>query len=71
MTNLTCKQKLLVEIIKRYQEKNGYTPTIRELCEITGKAKSTIFKRLMILEEKGAISTTSGKARSIVVLIDD
>lgn len=71
LINLTCKQKLLVEIIKNYQKENGYSPTITELCEITGKAKSTIFKRLVYLEEIGAISTVCGKARSIRVLIDD
>lgn len=69
--NLTLKQKLLIETIKKFQEEKGYTPTIRELCEITGKCQSTIFERLMILEKLGAIETTSGKARSIVVLIDD
>lgn len=69
--SLTLKQKILVETIKEYQKEKGYTPTIKELCEITGKCQSTIFERLMILEKKGAIETTSGKARSIVVLIDD
>lgn len=67
--NLTYKQKLLVEIIKCYQRDNGYSPTIREICEITGKAPSTIFNRLITLERKGAIKTTAGKLRSIVVLI--
>lgn len=68
---LTCKQKLLVEIIKNYREENGYSPTIRELCDITGKGRSTIFKRLMVLEDRGAITTTNGKARSIVVIEND
>ena len=69
MTNLTYKQKLLVEIIKTYQRDNGYPPTIRELSEITGKCPSTIFNRLIVLERKGAIKTTAGRLRSIVVLI--
>lgn len=68
---LTYKQKLLVEIIKNYREENGYSPTIRELCDITGKGRSTIFKRLMVLEDRGAITTTNGKARSIVVIEND
>lgn len=68
---LTLKQKILVEIIREYQKEKGYSPSIRDLCNITGKVPSTIFARLMVLEEKGAISTESGVARSIVVLIDD
>ena len=62
---------MLVEIIRNYQKEYGYSPTIKELCEITGKVPSTIFERLMILEERGAIRTTEGKARSIVVLYND
>lgn len=62
---------MLVEIIKEYQKEHGYSPTIRELCNVTGKCPSTIFSRLLVLEKYGAIETTSGKARSIVVLIDD
>ena len=69
--HLTYKQKILIEIIKNYQKENGYSPTIRELCEITNKSVGTIFERLMVLEKKGAISTAGGKARSIVVKYND
>lgn len=69
--NLTLKQKILVEIIKEFQKEHGYSPTIREIGEITGKCPSTIFSRLLVLEKQGAIKTTAGKLRSIVVLVDD
>ena len=62
---------MLIEIIKEFKKENGYSPTIREICKITNKAPSTIFVRLMVLEKNGAIKTTEGKARSIVVLEND
>lgn len=71
LMKLTLRQKILVEIIREFQKEHGYSPTIRELCEITGKAQSTIFNRLVILERIGAIKTDAGKLRTIVVLIDD
>lgn len=68
---LTIKQKMLLEAIEWFINENGYSPTIEELCKLTGnKSKATVFDKLMILEEKGYIKTTSGKARSIVVMKD-
>lgn len=69
MKKLSIKQLQLLEAIAYFINKNGYSPTVEELCELVGnKSKATVFNKLMQLEEKGYIKTTIGKARSIVVM---
>lgn len=66
---LTVKQKMLLEAIEWFINENGYSPTLKELCKLTGnKSKSTVFDKLMQLERKGYISTINGRARTIKVL---
>lgn len=65
---LTIKQKILLEAIEHFIYKNGYSPTIRELANMLNCDTRPIFEKLMVLEEKGYIKTTNGKARSINVI---
>lgn len=57
-----------MEAIAYFINTNGYPPTNRELATLLKCDVNTVFKKLMILEEKGYIKTTNGKARSIVVM---
>ncbi|MEI3530099.1 MAG: HTH domain-containing protein [Bacilli bacterium] len=68
MTKLTIKQKQTMEAIAYFINTNGYPPTTAELSKMLKVSPSAVFKKLMILEEKGYIKTTIGKARSIVVM---
>ena len=34
MEKLTGKQQVILDILKRLIAKNGYPPTVRELCEL-------------------------------------
>lgn len=68
MTKLTIKQKQTMEAIAYFINTNGYPPTNRELAKLLNCDVNTVFKKLMILEEKGYIKTANGKARSIVVM---
>lgn len=65
---LTIKQKMLLEAIQWFIDKNGYSPTIRELASLLECDTRPVFDKLMKLEEKGYIKTTNGKARSIQVI---
>lgn len=66
---LSVKQQILLEAIEYFINENGYSPTVKELCKLTGnKSKSTVFDKLMQLEQKGYISTINGRARTIKVL---
>lgn len=71
MNNLSIKQLQVLEAIEYFTNKNGYPPTNRELATLLKCDVNTIFKKLMILEEKGYIKTEHGKARSIRVIKDE
>ena len=74
MNELSIKQKQTLEAIQYFIKKNKYPPTISELCLLlNNKSKSTVFNKLLQLEDKGYIKTTNGKSRSIVILrgVDD
>lgn len=69
MVKLTIKQKVLLEAIEWYINKNGISPTVRELSELTNTTSHPTHEKLIKLEELGVISTLNGCARSIKVLI--
>ena len=69
MKKISTKQKLLLEAIDWYIGNYGYSPTIRELCEMMDNSSSaTVFDKLEKLERNGYISTVPGKARTIKIL---
>lgn len=72
MTDLTEKQEEVFKAIKDYIQGYGYSPTIRELCSITGrKSSGTIHASLKILKRKGYIDYSYNRNRTIRVLNDN
>lgn len=66
---MTDKQKKIYDIIKKFIEENGYSPTIREIGEIANlNSTSTVYQHLIALENKGYITTKIGKSRTIKVV---
>ncbi len=65
---LTIKQKMLLEAIEWFINKNGYSPTNRELANLLRCDVNTVFKKLLILEDKGYIKTKNGQARTIQIV---
>ena len=66
---LTNKQKEILQVIINYIEKEKISPTVRELCSITGiKSTSTIHGYLRRLELKGYIARRKDSPRSLIVL---
>ena len=62
----------LYKAIKEYIEKNGYSPTIRELCDITQRnSPATIKVALDRMVRDGIISYEKGKNRTIRILADE
>ena len=50
---LTKKQKLILDFINDFQEKNGFPPTVRDICIGVGlRSTATVFTHLKNLEEK-------------------
>lgn len=65
---LTIKQKMTLEAIEWFINEYHYSPSIKELANILKCSSSTIFEKLIILENKGYIKTQNGRARTIQVL---
>jgi repressor LexA len=66
--NLTTRQVDIVITLRNLSHLNGYMPSIRELCAVTGKARGTIVQHLRALERKGIIRRHAHKARAIEIL---
>ena len=59
-------RKKIYDFLVQFITENGYSPSIREICEGTGlHSTSTIYKQLMTLEMMGKIHTKERKSRTI------
>lgn len=66
---LTKKQKMILDFINDFQDKNGYPPTVRDICIGVGlRSTATVFTHLKNLEEKGVLNKSSSKNRAISVV---
>ena len=66
---MTERQREILETINNYIEKEGISPTVRELCDMTGiKSTSTIHGYIKRLQNQGYIHMIKGSPRSIRIL---
>ena len=66
MEKLTAKQESILKEIKKFIAEKGYAPTIRELCKLCNlSSTATMFVHLKNLTNKGYISQTESKFRTI------
>ncbi len=66
MTDLNGKEKLIFDYVREKIEKNGYSPSIRDIRSDLGiKSTSTVHTYLSRLEEKGLIVKQNGKSRTL------
>jgi repressor LexA len=69
MKELTSGQEILLNAIKDYINEWGYSPTIRELCQITNKkSPGTIVPMLKRLKRDGYIDYEYNRNRTIRVI---
>ena len=69
---LTMKQQLILDFLKSQIRKNGYPPTVREICDAVGlSSTSTVHAHLETLERKGFIRRSPAKNRSTEILEDN
>ncbi|MBN1902561.1 repressor LexA [Candidatus Sumerlaeota bacterium] len=65
---LTKRQRDIYNCIYRFIKKNGYAPSLEEICSRVGVSSlATIHKHLKNLEQKGVISRKWNKGRSIEI----
>ena len=64
--HLEPKEQLVYDYIKENIKKNGYSPSIRDICGALGiKSTSTVHLCLDRLEKKGYIQKENGKSRTL------
>lgn len=62
---LTPKQLQILTMIRDYQHKHGYSPTLQELADTLGVSKVTVFEHVTGLEKKGLLRRSRHRARSL------
>lgn len=65
---LKYKQILILNCIENFTKENGYPPTIRELCNLSGiKSTSTVHDNIKKLTKEGYIVNDPTKPRTIML----
>ncbi len=65
--NISERQKLILEFIKKEIKTKGYPPSVREIGQAVGlKSSSTVHSHLLQLEKKGLLKRGPTKPRAIV-----
>ena len=71
-TEITKRQKDVLDFIKKYIATHGYPPAIREICKgVNLSSPATVFVHMKNLEQLGYIKTTSNKFRTIEILCEN
>ncbi len=66
------RQKDILNFVKEYIDKYGYSPTLGEIAEAMGLSSlATVHEHLMALVKKGAIRKFEGTVRGIEVMEDE
>lgn len=69
MSQLTDKQRAILEYIIEKVKEKGYPPTVREIGQAVAlRSSSTVYGHLMSLEKKGYIKRDPTKPRAIEIL---
>lgn len=64
---LTAVERKAYDGIVAYIKENGYAPTVREICDITGYlSSSTAFFLLKSLSKKGWVKTNGTRAIKVI-----
>lgn len=70
MENLTKKQEEVLTVIKKFIAKNGYSPSVREICDLMNlSSTATVFVHMKHLMNKGYLKQTNNKFRTLEVLV--
>ncbi|MBK7404138.1 MAG: repressor LexA [Phycisphaerales bacterium] len=65
--NLTPKQLRILQLIRDWRVRRGYSPTMQELADEIGVSKVTVFEHVEALIKKGALIRDANKARSLSI----
>jgi repressor LexA len=65
--NLTPKQLRILQLIRDWRVRRGFSPTMQELANEIGVSKVTVFEHVEALIKKGALVREPNKARSLSI----
>lgn len=68
MEKTTKKQQEFLNFIAKYIENYGYSPSIRDLCNVFERSPGSVHPMLKKLKQKGLITYEENKARTIKIL---
>lgn len=72
MKRLTSRKQSILNAIEDFNNKNGYPPTIRELCKLVGlKAASTMHRHLEELKASGYLSWEPSCPRTLTIVKEE
>ena len=58
----------VMDYIRKFSEENGYTPSVREICQQCGiKSTATVHSYIAKLQDRGFLSKTENKKRSVSI----
>ncbi len=58
----------VMDYIRKFSEENGYTPSVREICQQCGiKSPATVHSYIAKLQDRGFLSKTDNKKRSVSI----
>ena len=65
---LTAPQERALNAIESHIDREGMSPTLRELADQLGQGVASVYKLVQRLERNGYVSRMAGKSRSLTVL---
>ena len=69
MKDISIKQQQILDYINAQTKRQGYPPTVREICSAVGlKTTSTVHGHLLQLQKRGLLSKSSAKTRALKVI---
>lgn len=67
--DLTKSQEMVLNAIRTFTAERGYSPSVRDLCEMCGlKSTSSVHAHLKSLERKGYLKKHENQPRALVLV---
>jgi repressor LexA len=63
------RQKQILDFINQYIQKNGFSPTLKQIAEaLDVSSLATVHEHLQVLEKKGVIKKYTGTVRGLKIV---
>lgn len=67
--DLTKSQEMVLNAIRTFTAERGYSPSVRDLCEMCGlRSTSSVHAHLKSLERKGYLKKHENQPRALVLV---